>query len=188
MIRVVLPVHLRTLAHVGSEVSIEVMGDATPRAILDALEARYPVLRGTIRDHVTLQRRPLVRFFACEEDLRTNRSMRRCRPKWPPALNRFSSSERWRAGKAKFEVRTSKFELPASGYVSLRIMAGSSRAARRAGIKQASVATRSSPADTAISATGSVALTLNRSERSNLALSRAAASPAITPTSTSCSP
>ena len=69
MIRVVLPVHLRTLAHVGSEVSIEVMGDATPRAILDALEARYPVLRGTIRDHVTLQRRPLVRFFACEEDL-----------------------------------------------------------------------------------------------------------------------
>ena len=69
MIRVVLPVHLRTLARVGSEVSIEVTGEATPRAILDALEARYPVLRGTIRDHVTLQRRPLVRFFACEEDL-----------------------------------------------------------------------------------------------------------------------
>ena len=69
MIRVVLPVHLRTLARVGAEVTIDVGGDATPHAILDALEARYPVLRGTIRDHVTLQRRPLVRFFACEEDL-----------------------------------------------------------------------------------------------------------------------
>lgn len=69
MIRVVLPYHLRTLARVGSEVTLEVEGPATQRALLDALEARYPMLRGTIRDHVTQQRRPLLRFFACTEDL-----------------------------------------------------------------------------------------------------------------------
>ena len=69
MIRVVLPAHLRTLARVGSEVEIEVAAPVTHRTLLDALEARYPVLRGTIRDHVTLERRPLVRFFACEEDV-----------------------------------------------------------------------------------------------------------------------
>ena len=69
MIRVVLPAHLRTLANVGSEVEIDVEGRATQRAILDALEARYPMLRGTIRDHVTQQRRPYLRFFACEQDL-----------------------------------------------------------------------------------------------------------------------
>ena len=64
-----LPVHLRTLAGVEGEVRIEVESPATLRSVLDALEARYPVLRGTIRDHVTLQRRPFVRFFACEQDL-----------------------------------------------------------------------------------------------------------------------
>ena len=69
MIRVVLPVHLRTLAHVSDEVELEVEGQATQRSVLDALEARYPMLRGTIRDHVTKQRRPFLRFFACEEDL-----------------------------------------------------------------------------------------------------------------------
>lgn len=69
MIRVELPQHLRTLAHVGAEVQIEIEGPATQRAVLDALEARYPMLRGTIRDHLTLQRRPFLRFFACEEDL-----------------------------------------------------------------------------------------------------------------------
>ena len=69
MIRVVLPPHLRTLAHVGSEVTVEVEGRATLRLVLDELEARYPMLRGTIRDHVTLQRRPFLRFFACEQDL-----------------------------------------------------------------------------------------------------------------------
>ncbi|HZL68366.1 MAG TPA: MoaD/ThiS family protein [Candidatus Limnocylindrales bacterium] len=69
MIRVVLPQHLRTLAHVGSEVELEVEGRVTQRSVLDALEARYPMLRGTIRDHVTQQRRPFLRFFACEEDL-----------------------------------------------------------------------------------------------------------------------
>ena len=69
MIRVVLPQHLRTLARVSDEVQIDVEGRATTRAILDALEARYPVLEGTIRDHVTLKRRPYVRFYACEEDL-----------------------------------------------------------------------------------------------------------------------
>jgi sulfur-carrier protein len=69
MIRVVLPAHLRTLAHVGSEVELEVEGRVTQRSVLDALEARYPTLRGTIRDHVTQQRRPFLRFFACEEDL-----------------------------------------------------------------------------------------------------------------------
>jgi len=69
MIRVILPPHLRTLAHAGSEVSIDVAGPVTQRSVLDALEARYPMLRGTIRDHGTLQRRPFLRFFACEEDL-----------------------------------------------------------------------------------------------------------------------
>jgi hypothetical protein len=69
MIRVVLPYHLRNLARVDGEVQLEVEGQATLRSVLDALEARYPVLRGTIRDHVTLKRRPFVRFFACKEDL-----------------------------------------------------------------------------------------------------------------------
>jgi molybdopterin synthase sulfur carrier subunit len=69
MIRVVLPGHLRTLAGVGDEVTLNVEGQATVRSILDALEAGYPVLRGTIRDHVTDARRPFVRFFACEQDL-----------------------------------------------------------------------------------------------------------------------
>ena len=68
-IRIVLPPHLRTLAGVGHEVQIQLAGQATQRSVLDALESAYPVLRGTIRDHVTLQRRPFVRFFACEEDL-----------------------------------------------------------------------------------------------------------------------
>jgi hypothetical protein len=69
MIRVVLPFHLRTLARVEGEVQLEVKGPVTQRSILDALEARYPMLCGTIRDHVTQQRRAFVRFFACEEDL-----------------------------------------------------------------------------------------------------------------------
>ncbi len=69
MIRVVLPAHLRTLARVNGEVTIEITGELTQRALLDALESRYPVLRGTIRDHVTQRRRPYVRFFACETDL-----------------------------------------------------------------------------------------------------------------------
>jgi hypothetical protein len=69
MIRVVLPYHLRTLARVDGEVQLEVDGPATLRSVLDALEARYPMLRGTIRDHATLRRRPFVRFFACKEDL-----------------------------------------------------------------------------------------------------------------------
>ena len=69
MIRVKLPTHLRTLAHVDGEVELDVAGQATQRAILDALEVRYPMLRGTIRDHVTGKRRAFVRFFACEEDL-----------------------------------------------------------------------------------------------------------------------
>jgi molybdopterin synthase sulfur carrier subunit len=68
MIRVILPHQLRTLAGVGAEVTLEVEGQVTQRSILDALEARYPVLRGTIRDHVTKQRRPFLRFFACMED------------------------------------------------------------------------------------------------------------------------
>jgi hypothetical protein len=69
MIRIVLPYHLRLLAQVGSEVQVEVAGPVTQRSVLDALEARYPMLRGTIRDHVTGQRRALLRFFACQEDL-----------------------------------------------------------------------------------------------------------------------
>jgi len=69
MIRVILPPHLRTLAHVGSEVQVDVQGPITQRSVLDALEARYPMLCGTIRDHDTQQRRAFLRFFACEEDL-----------------------------------------------------------------------------------------------------------------------
>ena len=69
MIRVVLPYHLRTLARIDGEASLSVEGPATQGSVLDALEARYPVLRGTIRDHVTQERRPFVRFFACEQDL-----------------------------------------------------------------------------------------------------------------------
>jgi sulfur-carrier protein len=69
MIRVYLPAHLRTIARVNGEVEVEVQGPVTQRSILDALEAKYPALRGTIRDHVTQQRRAFVRFFACEEDL-----------------------------------------------------------------------------------------------------------------------
>jgi sulfur-carrier protein len=69
MIRVVLPAHLRTLARIDGEVQLEIEGRATQRAVLDALEARYPALRGTIRDRLTQQRRPYIRFFACEEDL-----------------------------------------------------------------------------------------------------------------------
>lgn len=69
MIRVVLPAHLRTLARVSDEVRLELAGEVTQRTLLDALESRYPMLRGTMRDHVTQRRRPYVRFFACEEDL-----------------------------------------------------------------------------------------------------------------------
>jgi hypothetical protein len=69
MIRVYLPAHLRTLAGLKGEAEVEVDGPVTQRSVLDALEARYPMLRGTIRDHVTQQRRPFVRFFACEDDL-----------------------------------------------------------------------------------------------------------------------
>jgi len=69
MIRVILPAHLRTLAHVEGEVQLEVQGQVTQRSVLDALEARYPMLCGTIRDQVTQKRRPFLRFFACSEDL-----------------------------------------------------------------------------------------------------------------------
>lgn len=69
MIRVIIPAHLRTLAHVEDELKLDVQGPVTTTAILDALEARYPMLRGTIRDHVTKERRAFLRFFACEEDL-----------------------------------------------------------------------------------------------------------------------
>ena len=69
MIRVALPAHLRTLARIDGEVQLEIEGQATQRSVLDALEASYPMLRGTIRDHVTLKRRPFVRFFASEQDL-----------------------------------------------------------------------------------------------------------------------
>lgn len=72
MIRVILPFHLRTLAHADAEVTLEIEGPATQRSLLDALEARYPMLRGAIRDHVTFERRPFLRFFACEEDLSHN--------------------------------------------------------------------------------------------------------------------
>jgi molybdopterin synthase sulfur carrier subunit len=69
MIRIVLPAHLRTLARVNGEVALEIQGKVTVGSVLDALEGRYPMLQGTIRDHVTHKRRPFVRFFACEQDL-----------------------------------------------------------------------------------------------------------------------
>src|SRR6266404_4458672 len=69
MIRVVLPPHLRGLAHVTGEVQVDIAGPVTQRSVVDALEVSYPMLRGTIRDHITQQRRPFLRFFACEEDL-----------------------------------------------------------------------------------------------------------------------
>ena len=69
MIRVVLPPHLKGLAHVTGEVQVDVTGPATQRSVVDALETKYPMLRGTVRDHATQQRRPFLRFFACEEDL-----------------------------------------------------------------------------------------------------------------------
>jgi sulfur-carrier protein len=69
MIQVVLPAHLRTLARVNGDITLEIQGQATQRSVLDALEARYPMLQGTVRDHVTQQRRPYIRFFACAEDL-----------------------------------------------------------------------------------------------------------------------
>jgi sulfur-carrier protein len=69
MIRLVLPYHLRTLANVNAEVTLDVTGEVTQRSVLDALETRYPMLRGTIRDYATQRRRPFVRFFACEQDL-----------------------------------------------------------------------------------------------------------------------
>jgi hypothetical protein len=69
MIRIILPPHLRTLAHVAGDVELEVKGEVTQRSVLDTLEVRYPMLRGTIRDHVSQQRRPFLRFFACEQDL-----------------------------------------------------------------------------------------------------------------------
>lgn len=69
MIRVILPAHLRTLARVSGEVTLHVEAPVTPRSVLDALEARYPMLKGTIRDHVTYRRRPFIRFFACQQDL-----------------------------------------------------------------------------------------------------------------------
>ena len=69
MIRIILPPHLRTLARVPGDVELDISGPITQRSVLDALEERYPMLRGTIRDHVTSQRRPFLRFFACEQDL-----------------------------------------------------------------------------------------------------------------------
>ena len=69
MIRIILPPHLRTLAHITGEVKLDIAGEITQRSVLDALEARFPMLRGTIRDHATQSRRPFLRFFACETDL-----------------------------------------------------------------------------------------------------------------------
>ncbi|MBV9574913.1 MAG: MoaD/ThiS family protein [Acidobacteriales bacterium] len=72
MVRIILPQHLRTLAQTGGETELDIQGAITLRSVLDALEARYPMLRGTIREHVTGERRPFLRFFACEEDLSHN--------------------------------------------------------------------------------------------------------------------
>ena len=101
MIRVVLPSHLRTLAQVGSEISVPVSGAVTQRAVLDAIEAAYPMLRGTMRDHVTQQRRAFVRFFADEQDLSHEpRRMRCCRRVWRKGGSRCWWWGRWLGAEA----------------------------------------------------------------------------------------
>ena len=105
VIRVVLPAHLRALARVGGEVSLEVAGDVTQRSVLDALESRYPVLRGTIRDHVTQQTpRRTCASLPASATSRTNRPTRRCRRPSRAARSRFSSSARWRAARGRSRV------------------------------------------------------------------------------------
>ncbi len=99
MIRIQLPAHLQTLARSGAEVTVDVQGPVTQRTVLDALEARYPTLGGTVRDHVTKQRRSHVRFFACQEIARSNRRTPRCPKRSRPAPNPSSSSARWRAAR-----------------------------------------------------------------------------------------
>lgn len=89
MVRVILPQHLRTLARIDGEVMLDLEGPVTQRSILDALETRYPMLRGTIRDHITQQRRPFLRFFACEQDSPTSRRMPRCPRRLRQAPSRF---------------------------------------------------------------------------------------------------
>ena len=89
MIRVVLPAHLRTLAQVSGEVQVQLQGPVTQREVLDALEARYPMLRGTIRDQVTYRRRAFVRFFACEQDLSMRERTHRCPMQSPAAHSHF---------------------------------------------------------------------------------------------------
>src|SRR5207245_9932846 len=98
MIRVILPHHLRTLAHVGDEIHVDLNGSATVRAIIDAIEEKYPVLRGTIRDHETKKRRPLVRFFACGEDISTNHLILPCLIRLQKGPSRFSSWAQLPAG------------------------------------------------------------------------------------------
>ena len=100
MIRVVLPAHLRTLARVDGEVTVHVEREVTQRAVLDALEATYPVLRGTIRDHVTHQRRSFVRSFACEQDFPTILRTRRFPTRWRPGKSLSWSSGRWLADRS----------------------------------------------------------------------------------------
>ena len=97
MIRVELPAHLRTLARVDGEVQLDVEGRATLRSVLDALEARYPVLRGTIRDHVTQKRRPFCGSSPARRIRPTNCRTRRCPMRWRPAPSPFWSSGRWPA-------------------------------------------------------------------------------------------
>ena len=100
-IRVELPAHLRTLARVDGEVAVDVEGPVTQRAVLDALEARYPVLRGhDARPRHAQRRRPFVRFFACEEDLSHDPPDTPCPRRSSPAPSRFSSSGRWRGRNA----------------------------------------------------------------------------------------
>jgi molybdopterin synthase sulfur carrier subunit len=87
-VRVKLPAHLRKLAQVDGEVCLDLPEPVTQRTVLDALEARHPVLRGTIRDHGTLRRRAFVRFFACDRSCRTTSRTPRCRPRWPRERSR----------------------------------------------------------------------------------------------------
>jgi sulfur-carrier protein len=102
MIRVELPAHLRTLAHVNSEIKLEVEGPATQRSVLDALEARYPMLRGTIRDHVTQQRRASCASSPARKTCRMNRPTPRCPKPSRRAKSPSSLSERWPAAEARW--------------------------------------------------------------------------------------
>jgi molybdopterin synthase sulfur carrier subunit len=164
MIRVVLPAHLRSLARVDDEVTLDLDGQATLRSVLDALEARYPMLRGTIRDHVTHQRRSFVRFFACEEDLSHEPPDTLLPEAVATGVEPFQVEGAMAGGSVRLGSPGSSWVLMGSTgfywvllgstgvlpvvYSARKVIAGSTRDARHAGTQHASVDTTSSSAIT----------------------------------------